>query len=220
MTTELSKQDRGDFNVLKAVIRKHKDSVFEVARALKQIRDRKLWRGQHESYEDFCREEYGFSHQWANKLISPPKLPDEKPPNGTENDENAPKQAQNRPALTGNAVAGEVDGVSSTESDEPPSLDPLPSLEFRARFDALMQTTSNLKRDVRKIAGEAGGELLKTEVNVLERALDEVRATIKFTRPFIACIYCDGRNDNCQACKGLGWLNHAKYDQAPETMKA
>lgn len=220
MTTELSKQDKGDFNVLKATIRKHKDSLFKVSEALKAIRDRKLWRGSHDSYEDFCLKEYGFTHRSANRLISPPKLPDENSPEGGENGDLGQSVSQTGTDGTKNTVSGEVNGVSRTEPDVPPPPDPLPPLEFRGRFDALVQTTSNLKRDVRKLAAEDGGELLKTELNSLERTLDEVRGTIKFARPHIACVYCDGEITNCQACKGLGWLNQAKYDQAPEAMKA
>lgn len=70
MTTELTKQDQCDYRMLKSIIRKNKDAVLEVAKALKDIRNRQLWQKEYESYADFCKGEFGFSLSKANKLIA------------------------------------------------------------------------------------------------------------------------------------------------------
>ena len=219
MSTELTKQDRCDFNVLKAIVRKHTEAIFEAAAALKTIRDRKLWRGSHDSYDDFCLKELKFTHRSANRLISPPKLPDENPPNNGENGDLGQNVSQSGPDDTENVVSGEPNGVSGTEAEESPPSDPLPPQEFRDQFLSFMQIVSNLKRDLRKLAKQTGGEQLLGEMNILERGLDSIRGTIKFARPFAICPYCEGRDsDNCEACKGLGWLNEHQYHQAPKVV--
>ena len=231
MSTELTKQDRCDWNLHKAVCKRHKEGLFASMASLKIIRDRKLWRGEHDSFEDSIDAIYGRSLRWAQNLLSSPKLPDENTTGGGEKAEKRRNPAQSGPDDTKNAVSAKSNGVRKTNSPLGPGVeastttpkslppDPLPPQEFRDQFISFMQIVSNLKRDLRKLSKQTGGEQLLGEMNILERGLDSIRGTIKFARPFALCPYCEGRDsDNCEACKGLGWLNEHQYHQAPKVV--
>ena len=106
MSTELTKQDRCDWNLHKAICRRNKEGVIETAKSIKIIRDRKLWRAEYDSFEAFAEGIYGRSLSWANKLIfaenttetqsEPVSLQtSENTPNATENADSAPDATEN-----------------------------------------------------------------------------------------------------------------------------
>ena len=54
---------------LEVVISKGKNMFMEVGCALAEIRDSKLYRTTHKSFEDYCREKWGWSKTHCNRLI-------------------------------------------------------------------------------------------------------------------------------------------------------
>jgi hypothetical protein len=50
--------------------RKVEKAFYEAGSALKEIRDRRLYRSSHETFESYCRERFGFTRQAANYLIA------------------------------------------------------------------------------------------------------------------------------------------------------
>ncbi|MCB1204414.1 MAG: phage Gp37/Gp68 family protein [Verrucomicrobiae bacterium] len=52
-----------------AIVREGADAFFRVGAALKVIRDDRLYRADHPSFEDFCRDELGLSKTHANRQI-------------------------------------------------------------------------------------------------------------------------------------------------------
>lgn len=54
---------------LEAIIERGRQTFVEVALAIARIRDARLYRESHESFEDYCRERWGWGRNYANKLI-------------------------------------------------------------------------------------------------------------------------------------------------------
>jgi hypothetical protein len=55
---------------LEAVIYKHKASFLTAAAALMEIRDSGLYLVEHETFEEYCQEKWGFSRSYACRLIA------------------------------------------------------------------------------------------------------------------------------------------------------
>jgi hypothetical protein len=54
---------------LEMVIQKHLSAFYEVGFALMQIRDNKLYRVTYRTFEQYCKDRWGFNRDYANKLI-------------------------------------------------------------------------------------------------------------------------------------------------------
>lgn len=68
MTAELSRSGRS-LDELKGIVSAGLTSFVEVGRALAEIRDRKLYRETHKTFEAFCSDEWGMNKRYANRLI-------------------------------------------------------------------------------------------------------------------------------------------------------
>lgn len=66
---ELSDAEAGRLAELEAVVDRGLQTFVEVGRALGEIRDRKLYRQTHSTFEDYCRERWGFSRSRGYRLI-------------------------------------------------------------------------------------------------------------------------------------------------------
>lgn len=69
MSNELSKPEKTRYASLKRVIKKGQKAFVEVGNALIEVRDKKLYRAEHDTFEKFCFEEYGFTRFRAYQLI-------------------------------------------------------------------------------------------------------------------------------------------------------
>ncbi|MHC5779878.1 hypothetical protein [Nostoc sp.] len=50
--------------------RKVEKAVFEAGKALMELRDRKLYRSIHRTFEEYCRDRFGYTHRRVNYLIA------------------------------------------------------------------------------------------------------------------------------------------------------
>lgn len=70
MSTEvLSKVEKGTLQAYEAVIEKGLASFVEVGTALMRIRDARLYRETHGTFEDYCQAKWGMSRQRAHQII-------------------------------------------------------------------------------------------------------------------------------------------------------
>ena len=65
----LTEKEQADLVCLEKVIRASWQKFVEVGTALAEVRDRKLYRDKHGSFENYCRDELGFSRPYAYNLI-------------------------------------------------------------------------------------------------------------------------------------------------------
>jgi hypothetical protein len=80
-----------------------------------------------------------------------------------------------------------------------------------------MDRISKIKGDARKMHADAGWWPLQE----FESHLANARSTIRFSRPYSVCVYCDGKEKKtpCPGCKGKGWLTEVEFKSAPEEMR-
>lgn len=70
MSTDLTLTERHDLETYEAVIARGMETFVEVGTALLKIRDGRLYRLEHSTFEDYCRERWGWSRQHVNHQIS------------------------------------------------------------------------------------------------------------------------------------------------------
>lgn len=66
----LSEQEEVELSCHEAVIERGLKTFVDVGQALLAIRDARLYRAQFGTFEDYCRERWGWQRNYANKLIS------------------------------------------------------------------------------------------------------------------------------------------------------
>ena len=67
--TSLTKTESHRLSELEAVIIQGLETFVEVGHALKEIRSSRLYRQQHSTFDDYCREKWGWSKTHSNRLI-------------------------------------------------------------------------------------------------------------------------------------------------------
>ena len=91
----LTAEEISDLQKCEAVITHGWATFVEVGRALAHIRDRRLYRGTHKTFEQYCRESHEMSKTHANRLISAAQVVDCLTPIGVKIE----NEAQARPKL-------------------------------------------------------------------------------------------------------------------------
>lgn len=66
---ELTTVETAELESYEAVIENGIGKFFEVGNALTQIREKKLYRREHETFEDYCQDKWGIGRNYASKLI-------------------------------------------------------------------------------------------------------------------------------------------------------
>jgi hypothetical protein len=61
-------------------------AFFEAGRALRELKQKKLYRSTHKTFEDYCAERFGFSRRHPYRLIDAASVFENLCPNGTQND--------------------------------------------------------------------------------------------------------------------------------------
>ena len=65
----LPHEEAKDFKRLHGLVAKHSKSLLEASKALQEIRDRRLYRADHSTFEAYCQDAHGLSRQHVNHLI-------------------------------------------------------------------------------------------------------------------------------------------------------
>ncbi len=76
MNEALTVIERNNLVELESVIQKNLTAFYEVGFALMQIRDNRLYREIYGTFEEYCKEKWGFTKSRANQLISASEVAD------------------------------------------------------------------------------------------------------------------------------------------------
>jgi hypothetical protein len=76
MSEELTVIERNNLVELEETIQKNLTAFYEVGFALMQIRDNRLYREIYGTFEEYCKEKWGFTKSRANQLISASEVAD------------------------------------------------------------------------------------------------------------------------------------------------
>lgn len=118
MTAALSTQQAERLEAIEARIQKGVKSFLDVGNALMEVKQEQLWRGEYESFDDYCQRRWNFSQWYAYRLTSAVEVA-----NRLDNCPKKPKQeAQLRPLAKlpkDQQAAAWQEAVDEAEGDEP-----------------------------------------------------------------------------------------------------
>ncbi|NJL69698.1 MAG: hypothetical protein HC894_29665 [Microcoleus sp. SM1_3_4] len=69
-TAQLDANERARLQELESIVENGLQTFYEVGKALDEIREQKLYRETHKSFENYCRDKWGIARQTANRFIS------------------------------------------------------------------------------------------------------------------------------------------------------
>lgn len=72
----LTQAEAQHLTALEQIVRKGLETFLEVGEALLQIRDERLYRSSHASFEEYCRDKWKFTSRQANRLIGASEVVD------------------------------------------------------------------------------------------------------------------------------------------------
>jgi hypothetical protein len=124
VSTALTKNESLAYGDLKLVIRDGAETFMRVGAALTQVRDKRLYREEYGTFEEFCQAEYGWTRQRAAQLIGASEVVeslsttvDTLPTNEAQARELAPVPAEKRAEVWEKAVESAPKGKKPTAKD-------------------------------------------------------------------------------------------------------
>ncbi len=79
----LTTKESAELERLEAVIADNLVAFYEVGKALYAIRDHRLYRESHKTFEDYCKDKWGMSRNYANRLVAASEVMENLVPIGT-----------------------------------------------------------------------------------------------------------------------------------------
>ncbi|MHC5820645.1 MAG: hypothetical protein ACYT04_33455 [Nostoc sp.] len=151
---ELTEQEIRDRLLLE---RKVERAFFEAGKALAELRDRKLYRSTHKTFEEYCKQRFGYTRIAASYKIAAATVMDNLLTNGLQKEEIATDELQTPKMLT--------NGLQILPNNER-QVRPLASLEPEVQREAWQ-----------KAVEEAGGKVPSGRIvkNVVQRIMERTR---------------------------------------------
>jgi hypothetical protein len=219
---------------LEGVIRNNISAVYEVAAALKEISEAKLYRLEFKSFDEYCKGRWQFGKDKAYRLIGTTKTKDtagsKSSQNATTTDNAGSKSegfkseesgSENKDANSTRSSSGESDaGESSQEpkreedSSKPELPDPLqPYFADNPDFDKASKTAKELTVLLERLEeAPATKKVLKNSTNRLySKNTKGIPDRIAEVKPIRMCRKCDGAvkpsdAQYCDVCSNKGYV--------------
>jgi hypothetical protein len=104
---------------------------------------------------------------------------------------------------TGTAVPDEIAEAYQDHKDE---------------VNALLSSLSALKSETLRKEGVDGYH--RVQFRIIAAAFDTIASTLRLSAlPYAVCPYCVGKERDCQACRGTGFIGRAHYEVLPPELK-
>lgn len=239
-TESLTTQESFQLVKLEKIIKNGEKTFVEVGDALAQIRDNKLYRVDHNTFEDYCNEVWGWSKQHSYRLISAAPVAKSNPQ--VTNLAAAKSLSKVPPPKRAGVVAQIVQAgkkvtaaaiskvagkppvkptkrvLDGTGLEVPPEI--LGLWERMADAQELLTAISSVRGTLRKAQEEK--DILFIEVDFTDdlAKLNQVFLDLQRAKPFAVCPTCSGvETKGCLTCKGRGFVSefYWKYNVAQET---
>ena len=187
MATEL---DTGRLAELERIIEDGARKFVAVGEALREIRDRRLFKGTHDTFASYVEERFGFKSSWANKLI---------------------KKEEPRREVVDLDEGPDIDDVIEVEDPvavQAEVVDPMheAKVAFSAAFDAVIQA----RRAVQALLKSRHAAWLKEQP--IDAAIKNLMSEIKWGAPGRACPQAGSHGKRCR-CGGVGWIPQSQIGQ-------
>ena len=214
MTHLLSKLETNDFKNLERIIESGLRTFEDVGNALASIREKKLYRAEHDTFEAYCKQRWGFSSSRARQLVAAAEVVKEFPQVSNERQARVVASVPEEQREEVVSAAAEIAG-----NEKPSSAD---YEQARKRVANKSVTAGNEKLEDAKSSFAAMSKELALVNEMFETLLDsphaaflvagEVRADlknlrqqVKFAAPHGVCPECNGKG--CDTCRQQGWVS-------------
>jgi hypothetical protein len=224
MPRQIQLNNTDDYEHLKSIIHQGLDAWYEAARAAEEIRARKLWREEYETWAEFVLQEFGQSARRIYQFMEAAKVVDMLP--GVELNES---QAR---ALTGTTVVqaenilekidrdgGKLTAKRIKEERKPPP-DEADEPEITMGMEIGM-----CEADVRSAVDFMAKQLKDPKYYMVKKAWPRIRAAYLALTSAMAwgilehdCPHCGAKPGGCQHCNGTGQVNQALIDNRDERL--
>ena len=207
-------EDRTNYE---AVIREGMDSFQAVGAALKAIRDAKLYRSTHKTFESYCKDVWNWGKSYAYRVIGAAEVAVEM---STKVDKlNVAQASELRKVEPERRARVFEEAASKSEDGEPTAAqireaaEPEPEQESSAlsrcqeRFDETEMTLRMFTNNARDLYESERGRGLVAQA--VEEHITALRGMLRMARPVGPCHRCSGAG--CEPCFGSGWITLAEF---------
>lgn len=232
---QLSVVERGSLRKLEATIEKGVATFIEVGLALRSIRDEKLYREQHKTFEKYVSERWGFDRSRAYQFIDAAEvkqnlstivdknervaeinkesqlreLVDVPEENLQEVVEKAAEIAGDEPITAKVIKQAKAEIEYEDVPDEPPPTKKLSkaeeAIENAHHIGAVRQLVYGLITAMKAVAVVDGTELYHARLKRLLQLVEPLPAAIRACEPYRVCGNCNGKG--CSQCGNHGWVS-------------
>lgn len=214
----------------------------EVGEALTKIRDGKLYRITHKTFESYCKEKWDFGRFQAYRMIEGSKVAkivdncQQKPERESQTRELATLSEKDQPKAwsdavelaggkqpTAKQVAKAVEEIKENKLGTlGNSLNELKAnvkeaLDRATEFKELQSKIQAIRADIKRLQDDGIGWHFRQQVDI---DLRNVWQAIKFSMPYSDCPLCSQRGKGCKPCGGKGWLVKNVFDNLVPEIRA
>lgn len=234
---------------LKAIVSRNLSATIDAGRALKEIKDRELWKEEAESFQEFCVNNWGVSKQRAYQLMDSVGIIDALPKEQSTavDSERAARELKKVPAEDRAEVvkkaqqAGGVTGPSITKAAKEVKAKPMfdrtgflippesPAHKTWLRADEVQEMLTALSKIKGRVergcqpGNPKDADPVYTEINfsAFMADLQSTYSLLKVALPYAVCPTCQGRVlSPCTTCSGRGTVSEFYWKhKVPEKTK-
>lgn len=241
LAVAITEQEAKDLARLETQIKLGIKSFEIVIKSMLEIKDRKLYRAQYGTWEEYCRLKWNMSFQRFKQLSDAAEIKQELGDDAEGLSESALRALKSVPKAKRKGVAAKakkagkptaeaIKQAAAQEIDMDNEGYPIPEnvRVFWARSDevkAILSTISKIVctlRDAQKEKDPMYGEVMfSNTIADLEKAYHSIKCAL----PHAVCTTCQGHpetqpNNGCRMCHGRGLISKFAWDNlAPETIK-
>lgn len=192
----MSSPDLSRLAELEAIVDRGSKTVFDVAVALAEIREKRLYKASHSTFSEYVEERFGFGKRWANMLIK--KTQPELPPAEVAAEQEEPVGGWDLPDT----------------SEQPASHPPRAPIDVAAEaFDAVLSNLKRLKQDILGLA--AGPHSAFLSLPSITAIVTNLHSELVWGQPSKTCPhepFDSPHGESCQ-CRGTMWIPRSQTQE-------
>jgi hypothetical protein len=195
------------------IVQKNTKATMQWVAAVKAIRDKRLYLVQYKTFDEYIQNELPVGKSQTYALLGPAPC--------TQKQRKSPVDRTNLPQLNTDDDYDDVLVVFDMEGRQVPAeLAKLFDTANR-QADAIRQAVINLNTVIIAQIKDDDKAWKHFNRSKVMACLKDVKAFIKFSRPWAWCPVCggDGQFGQCGTCRGTGWLIFTQWDTIPEDQK-
>jgi hypothetical protein len=218
---------------LEAVIASGQQTFVEVGNALAEIRDARLYRLEHGTFEAYCKAKWGWTASRARQICIASEVVQTVTAGNALNERQARElskvpeghRAEVLQAVveTGAITARRIGQVAQRLTMPPAIMRDKEGWAIPTQLVRLWQSAtevqekltalSHIKADMKRAQDENRQLYRHVSYGAVIAALDQARTEIEIAKPYAVCTACQGQlPDHCLLCKGVGFISKFAWD--------